>query len=161
MSEPFFVTSEEDFVPFETWTSMSGLEFMQSMLSGENPMPSICRPMGFALSEVEEGRVCFEGAPTIDHMNPMGTVHGGWYGTLLDSSMGCAVMSKLPTGSYYTTLEYKVNLTRGLKIGTPVITEGIVTHFGRSTAVATGTLIGKEDGKLYASGTTTCLVMQK
>ena len=87
-------------------------------------------------------------------------VHGGWYGTILDSALGCAVATTLEPGAGYTTLEYKVNLTRGLKPGTLVECRARVQHAGRSTAVAEGTIIGVEDGKLYATGSTTCIILR-
>jgi uncharacterized protein (TIGR00369 family) len=91
-------------------------------------------------------------------MNPMGGIHGGWYGTLLDSCMGCAVMTKLPKGRAYTTLEYKVNLVRAIP-EPEVIATGTVTHAGRSTAVASGEIRDAGTDRLYASGTTTCIIM--
>jgi uncharacterized protein (TIGR00369 family) len=86
-------------------------------------------------------------------------VHGGWYGTILDSCMACAVMTTVPKGAVYTTLEYKINIVRAIPVGTPVIATGVVDHAGRSTGVATGRIEGV-DGKLYATGSTTCLIMQ-
>ena len=89
----------------------------------------------------------------------MSGVHGGWYGTLLDSCMGCAVMTALPAGRAYTTLEYKVNLIRAIPQGRDVIATGRLGHAGRSTAVASGEIRDAGTDKLYATGTTTCLIM--
>jgi len=85
-------------------------------------------------------------------------VHGGWYGAILDSAMGCAAMSVVPKGHWYTTLEYKVNLARALPVGVDVLAEATVQHAGRTTVVAEARLTGP-DGKLYATGSTTCIVM--
>ena len=123
-------------------------------------MPPISRGLGYLLHEVEDGRVVFRGTPDFDHCNPMGAIHGGWYGTVLDSALGCAVMTKVPKGSLYTTLEYKVNITRAIPVGREIIAEGIVSHAGRTTGVAEGTIRDAETGKLYATGSTTCLIMQ-
>ena len=90
----------------------------------------------------------------------MGTVHGGWYGTVLDSCMACAVMTKVPRGSVYTTLEYKINILRGLPLDMEIDCIGVTDHVGRSTGVAHGEIRGVEDGKLYATGSTTCIVMK-
>ena len=90
----------------------------------------------------------------------MGGVHGGWYGTLLDSALGCAVMTTVPQGHWYTTLEYKVNLTRALPMGMEIDCIAQVRHGGRSTAVAEAEIRGCADGKLYALGSTTCLIMK-
>lgn len=140
--------------------SMSGLDFMQGILDGTVPGPPIGHTLGYALHKVQDGEVTFRGTPEFDVTNPMGTVHGGWYGTLLDSAMACAVMTKVPAGSVYTTLEYKINLTRGIPLGMEIACTGRVDHAGRSTGVATGEIRGVEDGKLYATGSTTCIIMK-
>lgn len=155
----FTATSPEDLPDRDALLAMSGLAFMQGMLKGEIARPPISVAMNFTLDDVAAGEVRFRGAPTFDSCNPMGTVHGGWYGTLLDSCMACAVMTTVPQGSIYTTLEFKVNLTRNLLLGTEVIATGRVDHAGKTTGVATGELRGVDDGKLYATGSTTCLIM--
>jgi uncharacterized protein (TIGR00369 family) len=90
----------------------------------------------------------------------MGTVHGGWYGTLLDSAMGCAVMTTVPKGSAYTTLEYKVNIVRPIPLDTEIEASAQVEHAGRSTGVANSWIRGLDDGRLYATGSTTCIIMK-
>ena len=152
-------TSPADLLPREALLSMSGLDFMLGVQNGTIAGPAIGATMNFRVAEVEEGRVVFEGTPDFAHSNPMGAPHGGWYGTLLDSCMACAVMTTVPVGSYYTTLEYRVNITRPVPIGMRVRAEGLIQHAGRSTGVARGELRGAEDGKLYATGSTTCLIM--
>ena len=152
--------SPEDLPTREQLLSMSGLEFMQAMTDGRLPGPPISRTMGYNLHLVEDGRVVFRGAPSFDVTNPMGTVHGGWYGTLLDSAMACAVMTTVPKGHWYTTLEYKVNIIRPIPLGTMIDCEGLIQHGGRSTGIANGTITGVEDGRLYATGSTTCIVMK-
>jgi uncharacterized protein (TIGR00369 family) len=92
--------------------------------------------------------------------NPFGGMHGGWYGTVLDTALGCAVLSALEAGQSYTTLEYRVNLIRMLPEGAQVTTTGTCQHAGRSTAVATAEMRG-DQGRLCATGTTTCLVMTR
>ena len=140
--------------------SLSGLEFMQTILDGTNPGPPIGQSMGYRLHEVSDGRVVFRGAPDFNMTNPMGSVHGGWYGTLLDSAMACAVMTKIPKGTVYTTLEYKVNILRAIPLGTEIDCIGTVDHVGRSTGISRGEIRGVEDGRLYATGSTTCIVMK-
>ena len=149
-----------DLVPLTEIASMTGLEFMQGMIAGRYPPPPIAATMGFTAVAVEEGRAVFRGTPEFKVMNPIGSVHGGFYGTILDSAMACAVMSQLQVGQAYTTLEYKINITRPIRPGTQVECWGQVDHFGRSTAVAHGEIRGVEDGKLYATGSTTCIVMK-
>lgn len=138
---------------------MSGLDFMQKMLDGELPGPPISRVLGYHLHLVDDGRAAFRGTPQFDVTNPMGTVHGGWYGTLLDSAMACAVMTKMPRGSLYTTLEYKINIIRPVPLGVEIDCTGEVDHLGRSTAVAHGEIRGIDDDRLYATGSTTCIIM--
>lgn len=140
--------------------SMSGLEFMQGILAGNHPGPPIGQTMGYTLHSVSDGHAVFRGTPEFNVTNPMGTVHGGWYGTLLDSAMACAVMTKVPRGSVYTTLEFKINITRNIPLGTQIDCIGKVDHAGRSTGVAHGEIRGVADGKLYATGSTTCIIMK-
>ncbi len=154
-----YATGPHDLLSMAEILQLSGLDFMQGILEGRLPAPPISKAMGFNLHVAEQGRVVFRGAPAFEMTNPSGTVHGGWYGTVLDSSMACAVMTRLPRGTFYTTLEYKINITRPIPIGMLVDCTGEVDHSGRSTAVAHGEIRGVEDGKLYATGTTTCLVM--
>jgi uncharacterized protein (TIGR00369 family) len=149
----------EDLLPRDRLLAMSGLEFMQAMLAGSVAHPTISGGMNYHLHCVEDGRVAFRGTPEFTHTNPFGAVHGGWYGTLLDSALGCAVMTRVPRGRWYTTLEYKVNLTRAIPLGTEIEAVAAVRHAGRTTAVAEGEIRGVDDGKLYATGSTTCLIM--
>lgn len=138
---------------------LSGLEAMQAMLAGALPYPPIAQTLDFALIEVGPGRAVFQGTPQTMHYNPMGTVHGGWFATLLDSALGCAVQTTLPAGSAYTTAELGLNIVRAATSRTgPLRAIGEVVHSGRQLATAEARIVGP-DGKLYAHGTTTCLVM--
>lgn len=140
--------------------SRSGLEFLKAILSGELHYPPIADTLSFTLVQVEEGKAIVQGTPTFAHYNPIGSVHGGWYCTLLDTALGCAVQSVQPKGRGYTTLELKVNLIRPLTDRTgPVRAEGIVVHSGRQTAIAEARLVDAA-GKLYATATTTCLIFE-
>tara|TARA_R110002049_G_scaffold87207_2_gene221076 strand:+ start:1128 stop:1610 length:483 start_codon:yes stop_codon:yes gene_type:complete len=150
----------EDLLSTEEALQLTGLEFMQKILDGTNSGPPIGATMGYTLHSIEEGRAVFRGTPEFNVTNPMGTVHGGWYGTLLDSAMACAVMTQVPRGSVYTTLEYKVNILRPIPLGMTVDCIGVTDHVGRSTGIAHGEIRGVEDGKLYATGSTTCIVMK-
>ena len=153
-------TSPDEFPGPEAIRGLSGLEQMRRIASGEFPGAPIAGLIGYGLVEVEEGRVVFEGTPRFDLYNPLGSVHGGWFGVLLDSCMGCAVHSALPTGRSYTTLEYKVNILRAATAETGAIrAEGRAVHVGRRTATAEGRMVDA-DGRLYATGTTTCLVFE-
>ena len=147
-------------VPSGERMAMTGLEFIRAVSGGELPQPPITKLLKLRIETVEKGKVVFRGKPSEEMTNPMGTVHGGWYGTILDSAMGCAVMTVLEKNRMYTTLEYKVNLTRALSIGIEVLAIGEVLHAGRSTAVANGRLLDS-DGRLYAVSTTTCILFDR
>lgn len=159
MSTQRHATSPDDLPDSETRAGLTGLAFLRNVVAGELPQAPIARLMNIRLVSVSEGEALFEGRPEFDHVNPMGGVHGGWYGTLLDSVLGCAVMTTLPKGRAYTTLEYKVNLVRAIRTGTKVRARGIVSHAGRTTAVATAEIRGADDDRRYATGNKTCLIM--
>ncbi len=136
----------------------SGLEVMQAMLAGELPYAEIARTLDFVLIEAEAGRAVFQGQPQVRHLNPLGTVHGGWFATLLDSALGCAVHTSLPAGRSYTTAELGINMVRAITPKVPRVRAiGQVIHCGRQLATAEARLVGP-DGTLYAHATTTCLV---
>lgn len=138
--------------------SRSGLELFAAMFAGGLPTPPIGMTMDFIAVEVTRGRAVFQGRPGRAHYNPLGTVHGGWFATLLDSAVGCAVHSTLPAGKAYTTVELKVNFVRALTDRVPLVrAEGQVIHAGRSLATADGRLYGA-DGTLYAHASTTCFI---
>ena len=138
--------------------SKTGLEVMQGLQNGELPFAAIAQTLDFLMIEVGDGSAVFQGTPGPQHLNPMGTVHGGWFATLLDSALGCAVHTKMPPGRAYTTAELSVNIVRAL---TPKVQRvraiGRVIHCGRQLATAEAQLVGP-DGTLYAHATTTCLV---
>lgn len=139
---------------------LTGLELMQAMLAGRFPPPPISETLDFALISVAHGEAVFQGRPLKRHYNPLGGVHGGWFATLLDSALGCSVHTTMPVGRAYTTLEFKVNLVRGLSDKVPLVRAiGKVVHSGRQVATAEASLVG-HDGKLYAHASTTCLVFE-
>lgn len=145
--------------PLEALKQRSGLAFLQAIIDGTLPQPPMTQTLDFHLLQVDHGRAVFQGEPRPEHYNPIGSVHGGWASTLLDSCMACAVQSTLPVGQGYTTIELKVNLVRALSHDTgPVRAEGKVINAGRTLATAEGRLVDA-DGKLYAHGTTTCLIL--
>lgn len=144
----------------EAGRSLSGLEFLQKIVSGELPPPPLAALMNFDLVELREGYAVFAIDPAEYHYNPIGVVHGGVAATLLDSAMGCAVHSTLPPGAGYTTLEIKVNFVRAMTAETGrVRCEAKLIHLGGRTATAEGRVVD-EAGKLYAHGTTTCLILR-
>ncbi|VWX62009.1 Uncharacterized domain 1-containing protein [Burkholderiales bacterium 8X] len=136
----------------------TGLETMQAMLRGELPYAAIAKTLDFSLISIEPGTATFQGTPLARHLNPLGTIHGGWFATLLDSALGCAIHTMMPPGRGYTTAELSVNLVKAITPKVPrVRAEGKVIHCGRQLATAEARLVGA-DGTLYAHATTTCLV---
>lgn len=145
-------------IPREDVSLYSGIELLQRLIDGHYPAPPIGERLNFGLSEVSEGRAVFRGLPGERHLNPLGSVHGGWTGTIMDSALACAVQTLLARGEAYTTVEYKVNLTRPITARTgEVVCEGRVVSKGRTIAVSEATLKDK-NGKLLAFGTETCTI---
>ncbi len=145
-------------LPLDVVQRDGGLKVLQTMLSGELPAPPMCRTLAFSMREVEDGRVVFSGMPSADHLNPLGTVHGGWTATVMDSALGCAVFSVIKPGEAYTTIEFKLNLVRPVLPGMgEVFCEGKIVHRGRTIATSEAWLRDK-NGKLLAHGTETCAI---
>jgi uncharacterized protein (TIGR00369 family) len=142
----------------EQLAGKSGREILEAMMSGELPYPPMNETMNMTLLEVDDGRAVFQGIPLPQHYNPLGTVHGGWFATLLDLALGCAVQSTLPAGRSYTTAELSLNIVRPASHKTgPLRAVSRVIHGGRQMATAEAR-IEDEQGKLYAHATTTCFV---
>ncbi|MEP7210471.1 MAG: PaaI family thioesterase [Alphaproteobacteria bacterium] len=140
--------------------TMSGLEIMQAICDGTLPGALIARTLNFWVAEVSPGRVVFEGEPTADSLNPLGGVHGGWALTLIDSATGCSAHTLLEAGVGYATIETKANMTRGIKPNSGVYRcEGRVLVQGRQIITTDAQLTGA-DGKIYAHGTSTLMVLR-
>ncbi len=138
----------------------SGLDLLRAVQDGSLPPAPIATTLGFDLDVVEEGRVVFSLDPGEHHYNPIGSVHGGVYATLLDSATGCAVHSTLPAGFGYTSIDLNVKFLRAITRETgPVLAEGTVTHRGRRMALAEASLTDGQ-GRLLATATSSCLVFE-
>ncbi|MEU9127467.1 PaaI family thioesterase [Kitasatospora sp. NPDC048540] len=146
--------------PAASYTGLSGEQVLRAIVAGEIPAPPIASTLGFRLAEVGPGSAVFEGT-TGEHLyNPLGSVHGGYLATLLDSALGCAVMSLLPAGTGYTTTQLNVHLVRPVFADTGLLRcEALALHVGRTVATAEARVTGVADGRLYAHGTTTCAVL--
>jgi len=145
-------------IPHADILKYTGLELLQRIIDKKYPAPPISFQLNFDLTEVSEGRAVFRGVPNERHLNPLGSVHGGWAATLLDSALACAVQTLLDKGEAYTTVEFKVNLTRPITPRTgEVVCEGRIVHKGRTLAVSEATL-KDANGKLLAFGTETCSI---
>ncbi|MFF5986847.1 PaaI family thioesterase [Prauserella flavalba] len=139
---------------------MTGLETLRALLRGDLPPAGIGKTLDFRLVDVGDGWAVFEGG-TGEHLyNPAQTVHGGYFATLLDSALACAVMSKLPEGRTYTTVQLNVNLLRPATAATGTLrATANAVHVGRTIGTAEARLEGVDDGKLYAHATTTCAIL--
>jgi len=142
----------------EKVASMTGLEVMRAVMNGELPSAPMSQTMRYMMVEVEQGRVVVQGAPAEHIMNIQGSVHGGWFGTILDSAVGNAIHTTLPAGKGYATLDLSIKMIRAIfpSVGR-VRAIGTVINSGRTICTAEGVIVGP-DGKIYAHATTTCLV---
>jgi uncharacterized protein (TIGR00369 family) len=146
--------------PPEILASMSGIDFLRKMFAGELPHATMMQQVGFTRGSAEAGFVVFQAIAGPQHYNPIGSVHGGFAATLLDSAMGCAVQSMLPVGHGYTTLEFKVLLIKAITADTgEVRAEGRTLNVGRRAATAEARITDAM-GRLLAHATTTCLVFE-
>jgi uncharacterized protein (TIGR00369 family) len=139
---------------------MSGLEFVKGLADGTLPLNMLAETLGYDVVEAEHGRIVIATEPGDRHLNPAGTVHGGFSATLLDSCMGLAVQSTLAKGVAQTTLEFKISLVRPITPETgPIRAEGVVLNCGRRVGTAEGRITDGK-GRLLAHGTTTCLIFE-
>ena len=160
MNRSLTVTWEDPLAGFDEGKKLAKpIDYLRAIRDGRIPDPPIARLLGMRLIKVEEGEAVFELTPAEQHYNPIGVVHGGVAFTMLDSAMGCSVQSMLPPGKGYTTLEIKANLVRAITLTTGLIRASAkIIHMGKQTATAEARLEDAQ-GKLYAHGTTTCIVL--
>ena len=140
--------------------SLTGLEYMRLVASGEVETGPFTRLLGMRITEVDEGRVVFAAEVRPEHENSIGIAHGGFAATLLDSAMGCAVNSVMPAGKIFTTLEMKINFTRAVTLQSGLLTcTATVLHAGHKTATSEGRILDAR-GKLCAHGTATFILFR-
>ncbi|HEX2621147.1 MAG TPA: PaaI family thioesterase [Phototrophicaceae bacterium] len=140
--------------------TMSGMEFLNAISKGELPAAPMAIVMNLRFIEITSGRILATAQPGEYLYNPIGVIHGGFTATLLDTVMACSIHSTLPAGSGYTTIEIKVNMVRPITLASGLLyAEGKVIHGGKRIATAEGTIKDAE-GKLYAHGTTTCMILE-
>lgn len=149
-------------LPPDTFDRLSGLDTLRAMIAGDLPAPPMAGTLNFDLIEAEEGRVLFAGTPLAAHLNPAGTVHGGWAATILDSALACAVHATLAAGERYTSVEMKLNYLRPILVGKTgrLSCEGKVIQRGRTLALSEARLVDS-GGKLYAHASETCMIFPK
>ena len=146
--------------PTEVMAAMPGIDFVRAIFDSKLPAPPIMQNIEPFDSTAEPGVVVMHSVPGFRHYNPIGSVHGGYAATLLDSAMGLAVHSALPAGTGYTTLEFKISFIRGMTKDSGVVrTEGRTLNVGRRAATAEARMTDSK-GRLLAHATTTCLVFE-
>jgi uncharacterized protein (TIGR00369 family) len=139
---------------------LSGIEFLNAIAAGEIPPPPVMQALDFDGASFTEGRAIFRLTPQEFHYNPIGSMHGGVFATLLDSACGCSVHSMLPAGVFYTSLDLSVKFLRPVTVRTgPITAEGTVTHLGRRTALAEARITDAA-GKLYVTATSSCIILR-
>jgi uncharacterized protein (TIGR00369 family) len=154
------VTWEDPMIGAGWAREMAGLDYLQGIRNGDVPPPPFALLIGMEAPIVQQGRATFSLQPGEHLYNPIGTVHGGVLSTLLDSAMGCAVHTTLPRGVGFTTVDLSVTFLRPVTRDTPTLRcEGEVVHAGRSIATARGR-ITDDAGKLYATASTTCMILR-
>ncbi len=152
--------AEYGVLPLDELGHMSGKEALQAIIDGRLPRAPISKPLTFNLVEVGDGFAAFEGDTGPHLLNPVGTVHGGWALTLIDSATGCAALSLLPPGAIFTTIETKANFSRPILVDTGrVRCEAKVASQGRQI-ISTEAWVRDSAGKLLAHGTSTLMVLQ-
>lgn len=155
------MTQEVGVVPKQEMLALSGMDFLQKVMAGELPRPPFSETMNMVITELSPGQTLFKATPDLTFYNAIGCVHGGYISTVLDSAMACAIQTKLPAGTAYTTLELKVNFIRPVLSQTgDIFAQGKLIHCGRTIATAEGKLYDG-NGKLYAFATTTCAIIVK
>ena len=136
----------------------TGLQVMTAILQGDLPHPYMAETFDCDLVELGDGLAVFQATPQLKHYNPLGSVHGGWYATLLDFALGCAVQTKLPAGRGYTTSQINLHIVRVAHMKTgPLRCIGTALHVGRQVGTSEARIVGP-DGKLYAHASTTCAI---
>lgn len=146
-------------LPRDRLAGLTGIEVLERMLTGDLPGPPFGPTTGITLLEAREGRIVFAGEPGFSFLNPMGTIHGGWIATILDSAMGCAVHSTLKAGQLYTTTSMTINYVRPLMADSGTVRcEGVTVYTGSRLATSEGRLTDSK-GRLIAHGSETCMIL--
>src|SRR5882672_12686092 len=128
--------------PTEVMAAIPGIDFARAIFDSKLPAPPIMQTIEPFDSTAEPGVVVMHSVPGFRHYNPIGSVHGGYAATLLDSAMGLAIHTMLPAGIGYSTLEFKVSFIRGMTTDTgPVRTEGKVLNVGKRAATAEARIV--------------------
>jgi len=136
---------------------ISGLELLRRMVDGAHHRSAMAETIPMTFLEVAAGHVKLSACADARHLNPLGSVHGGFAATVLDSVTGCAVHSMLEAGVGYGTIDLQVKMLRPVPVQQKLMAQGWAVHVSRNIATAEGTLLSA-DGKLLATATATCFL---
>lgn len=137
---------------------MTGLELLIKMKNGEIPGPSIADTFPMKIMDVAHGKIIFEATADERHINPLGTVHGGFAATVLDSATGCAVHTALGENLGYTTIDLNVKMLKSVPLNTPLIAEGKIIKVSKRLGISEAVLKDDENN-IYAHASSTCMIL--
>lgn len=157
--DPYLRPPRGEVIPWEVWREMSGLEILRQQILGELPAPPIHHLTGLTPIDVSEGKATFT-MPATEWLNsPLGLLQGGAIGLLGHSALATAVVSTLPAGAAYSPVDVKVNFLRPVASdGRELTAHGVVTHRGRTLALATADVVGA-DGRKVATATGSTIIL--
>lgn len=139
--------------------TMTGLELLQAMAENKIPPASISQTIPMKPHHIESGQVIFEVQADQRHLNPLGGVHGGFAATVLDTVTGCAIHTLLEAGVGYGTVDLNIKMCRPIPQNQALKAIGLVINAGKNLAISEGKIID-EEGKIYAHGTATCMIIR-
>lgn len=150
--------TEQELLAEARWT-LGGMEFFRRMIRGELPLPPLPRLLGFRIVEVAEGRAEFAADPKVEFYNGLGSVHGGFAATLLDTALGCVVNTLAPAGKAYATVELKVSLVGALRKETGEVRCLAQTIYAGGRIATAEARVVDMAGRIYAHGSATCMAV--
>lgn len=138
---------------------LSGLDMLQQIIKGNLPAPPMAETIPMKLTRAEKGKILFSARADTNHLNPLGTVHGGFAATVLDSATACAVHSMLEPGDGYATLELNVKMLKPVPVDVDLTAEATIIHCSRKIGVSEASLTDSQ-GRLYGHATATCMIFR-
>jgi uncharacterized protein (TIGR00369 family) len=128
-------------------------------MEGRVPMPPVADLLGWQLEDIdpEAGTIRVKFEARAEFTNPLGNIQGGILASMLDDTMGPALVASLPPGKFAPTLEMKVSYFAPAEVG-PLWGLGRVVHAGRTNAFVEGDLVDAEQ-VLIARGSATVRII--
>ncbi len=138
---------------------VAGIDYLRAVLRGEYPSPPMCETLPMRYTRIDDGLVEMVATASVEHMNTLGGVHGGFAATLIDTVTGSVVLSKMQPGESYTTISLELKMLRPLPLDEPVYARGSLVNISRRLAVAEG-VVRNAEGKVVAQGSSGCMVFR-